>query len=120
MSKEALIIIDVQNDFCKGGALAVPDADSVVPIINELAINYEHIILTQDWHPENHMSFASMHNNQSSFTQVAFSYGMQTLWPDHCVQDTYGADFHIDLDVPWAELILRKGYRRGIDSYSAF
>ena len=122
---DALLVIDVQNDFCPaingvGGALAVPDGDAVVPIINRLAQRFQHVILTQDWHPAGHISFASSHPGKQPFETTEVAYGTQTLWPDHCVQGTPGADFHPGLHIPHAELILRKGFRREIDSYSAF
>ena len=118
--QDALLVIDVQNDFCPGGALAVADGDEVVPVINRLGLRFEHVILTQDWHPKGHVSFASTYDGKEPFTRIEAAYGSQTLWPDHCVQGTRGADFHSGLDVPHAELILRKGFRREIDSYSAF
>ena len=117
---DALIVIDVQNDFCPGGQLAVAGGDRVVPPILQLAQHFGHIILTQDWHPANHASFASSHPGKQPFEQVEMPYGSQTLWPDHCVQQTTGAEFHPDLHLPNAELILRKGFRSAIDSYSAF
>jgi nicotinamidase/pyrazinamidase len=117
---DTLLVVDLQNDFCPGGALAVPEGDHIVPLINRLGQRFEHVILTQDWHPRNHISFASTHPGTQPFTTIEVSYGTQTLWPDHCVQGTHGADFHPGLDVPHAELILRKGFRREIDSYSAF
>lgn len=117
---DCLIVIDVQNDFCPGGALAVPDGDAVVPLINRLAADVHHMVLTQDWHPPGHQSFASSHPGSAIFSTVSLAYGDQTLWPDHCVQGTAGAQFHRDLDVDRAQLILRKGFRRSIDSYSAF
>ena len=117
---DVLLIIDVQNDFCPGGALAVPDGDAVIPVIHRIAPHFEHIILTQDWHPAGHHSFACAHEGKCAFEQVRVSYGDQTLWPDHCVQGTHGADFHPDLNLTRAELILRKGFRPEIDSYSAF
>jgi nicotinamidase/pyrazinamidase len=122
---DALLIIDVQNDFCPavggpGGALAVAGGDEIVPIVNSLAQRFAHVVLTQDWHPRGHISFASAHAGAQPYTAIAAPYGMQTLWPDHCVQNTPGADFHPALSVPHAELILRKGFRREIDSYSAF
>jgi nicotinamidase/pyrazinamidase len=115
-----LLIIDVQRDFCPGGQLAVPDGDAVVPQINRIASHFEHIVLTQDWHPASHTSFASNHPGSNAFDQVSVEYGQQTLWPDHCVQGTPGADFHPNLEITRAELILRKGFRPAIDSYSAF
>jgi nicotinamidase/pyrazinamidase len=115
-----LLIIDVQNDFCAGGALAVPRGDEVVPIINRLARRFAHVALTQDWHPAGHLSFASSHPGKQPYETVTFDYGVQVLWPDHCVQGTAGAGFHQGLDIRHAELVLRKGYHRTIDSYSAF
>lgn len=120
MAEEALIVIDVQNDFCPGGALAVEDGDAVVPIVNRMIEATPHVILTQDWHPVGHSSFASRHAGMSPFETVEMDYGPQTLWPDHCVQGTKGAAFHADLDWTRAELIVRKGFRPAIDSYSAF
>ena len=119
-SQDVLLVIDVQNDFCPGGALAVAGGDEVIPVIHRVAPRFEHIILTQDWHPPGHHSFACTHAGKSAFEQVRLSYGEQTLWPDHCVQGTRGADFHPNLNLPQAELILRKGFRPEIDSYSAF
>lgn len=116
----ALLAVDVQNDFCPAGKLAVPDGDAVVPLINELAETFRHVILTQDWHPEGHLSFASSHEGKQPFDVVEMSYGSQILWPDHCIQGTEGAQFHPNLLVERAELIIRKGFRREIDSYSAF
>jgi nicotinamidase/pyrazinamidase len=118
--KAVLLVVDVQNDFCPGGALAVPDGDAVVPIVNRLARRFAHVVLTQDWHPAGHESFASMHEGKSPFETIAMPYGEQVLWPDHCIQGTPGADFHNDLAIPHAALVIRKGYRRAIDSYSAF
>jgi nicotinamidase/pyrazinamidase len=117
---DALLVIDLQNDFCPGGALAVQHGDEVVPTINALAQKFDHVILTQDWHPSRHISFASMHSNTKPFETIEAPYGPQTLWPDHCLQHTPGAAFHPSLSIPHAELILRKGFRRHIDSYSAF
>lgn len=119
-STDVLIVIDVQNDFCLGGALAVADGDAVIEVIQRVAPNFAHVILTQDWHPQGHSSFASSHPGKRPFEHVQLSYGSQTLWPDHCVQQSRGAEFHSALDLPQAELILRKGFRLGIDSYSAF
>ncbi len=116
----AFLVIDVQNDFCPGGALAVPGGDEVVPRINELAGRFEHVLLTQDWHPPGHLSFASSHAGKAPFETVKLAYGSQILWPDHCVQGTPGAAFHPELRLDRAELVLRKGFRRAIDSYSAF
>ena len=118
--RDVLIVIDVQNDFCPGGALAVPQGDAILPAVNRLAASYAHVILTQDWHPRGHASFASSHPGKHSFETIEASYGAQVLWPDHCVQGTTGAAFHPGLEVPHAELVLRKGFRTAIDSYSAF
>ncbi len=117
---DLLLVIDVQIDFCPGGRLAVPDGDAVVPQINEIAGRFKHVVLTQDWHPRDHRSFASAHPGRKPFETVTMPYGPQVLWPDHCVQGTRGAEFHPDLSIPHAELVLRKGFRREIDSYSAF
>jgi len=118
--QDVLIVVDVQNDFCPGGALAVPDGDAVIPVIHRIAPRFEHIILTQDWHPAGHRSFAATHPGRRPFEQVLLSYGEQTLWPEHCVQGTAGADFHPALQLTQAELILHKGFRPEIDSYSSF
>jgi nicotinamidase/pyrazinamidase len=118
--QQALVVIDVQNDFCPGGALAVAGGDEVVPLINALAKNFEHLIMTQDWHPAGHSSFASSHPGKKPFETIMMHYGSQTLWPDHCIQGSDGAAFHPWLDLTKAELILRKGFRPGIDSYSFF
>jgi nicotinamidase/pyrazinamidase len=118
--RELLIIVDVQNDFCPGGALAVPDGDAIIPLVNRLAGEFEHVVLTQDWHPAGHSSFASAHPGREAFETVEAPYGAQTLWPDHCVQATPGAAFHPALAAPHAQLVLRKGFRCEIDSYSAF
>jgi nicotinamidase/pyrazinamidase len=120
IDRDVLIVIDVQNDFCPGGALAVPDGDAIIPEINRLAASYAHVILTQDWHPPGHTSFASSHSGKHPFETIQVSYGAQVLWPDHCVQGTTGAAFHPGLEVTHAELVLRKGFRNAIDSYSAF
>ena len=119
-SDDILLVVDVQNDFCPGGNLAVPDGDAVVPVINRLAAAFEHVVLTQDWHPAGHTSFASSHAGKAPFEVIEMPYGPQVLWPDHCVQGSKGAAFHSDLDIPHAELVIRKGYRAAIDSYSAF
>jgi nicotinamidase/pyrazinamidase len=119
-SEHVLIVIDVQNDFCPGGALAVPDGDRVIEPIHRIAARFEHIVLTQDWHTPHHSSFASSNPGKKPFEQIQVSYGAQTLWPDHCVQQTIGAEFHPALHLPQAELILRKGFRQMIDSYSGF
>jgi nicotinamidase/pyrazinamidase len=118
--REVLIVTDPQVDFCPGGALAVPRGDEIIPAINQLARRFKHVIITQDWHPPGHASFASTHRGRSPFDTVMLDYGAQTLWPDHCVQGTPGATFHPALDIPHAELMVRKGYHTGIDSYSAF
>src|SRR6266849_8762263 len=118
--REVLLVVDVQNDFCPAGRLAVPRGDEVVPLINRLAEKFEHVLLTQDWHPPGHMSFASSHPGRKPYDTIVASYGPQVLWPDHCVQGTPGAEFHEDLRIASAELVLRKGYHRDIDSYSAF
>jgi len=116
----ALLVVDVQNDFCPGGALAVPKGDELPAIINGLFREFTHVILTQDWHPRGHLSFASSHPGAEPYSTIDLSYGPQVLWPDHCVQGTAGAEFHRDLLVDRAELIIRKGHHREIDSYSAF
>ena len=116
----ALVVVDVQNDFCPGGALEVPDGDAVVAVINAIAPRFPALVLTQDWHPPGHLSFASSHEGKAPFETAALPYGEQVLWPDHCVQGTHGAAFHRDLDTDGADLVLRKGFRRAIDSYSAF
>ena len=118
--RDVLLVVDVQNDFCPGGALAVPYGDEIVPAINRLAAGFAHVVLTQDWHPRGHASFASSHPGKQPFDMIQAIYGQQILWPDHCVQGTQGAAFHSGLDVPDAELVVRKGFRRAIDSYSAF
>ena len=117
---DVLLVVDVQNDFCPGGALAVTDGDAVVPVINRLGEKFTHLVQTQDWHPEGHKSFASAHPGRQPYETIEAPYGPQTLWPDHCVQGTEGAEFHPALDLPGAELIIRKGFRAEIDSYSAF
>jgi len=117
---DVLLVIDVQNDFCPGGALEVPRGDEVVPIVNRLARRFSNVVLTQDWHPPDHLSFASAHPGRRPFEMVTAAYGPQVLWPDHCVQGSLGADFHKVLSIPHAGLVLRKGTRRTIDSYSAF
>ena len=118
--RDLLLVVDVQNDFCPGGALAVPDGDAVVPAINRLIPRFAHVVLTQDWHPPGHQSFASHHEGRAPMEVIEVGYGRQVLWPDHCVQGTPGADFHPDLDTHSAELVIRKGFRPDIDSYSAF
>lgn len=119
-TNDVLLVIDLQNDFCPGGRLLVPGGDLVVPVVQAIAPRFEHIILTQDWHPPNHGSFASAHPGKKPYEEVEMPYGTQTLWPDHCVQGTQGADLHPALQLTRAELILRKGFRIEIDSYSAF
>jgi nicotinamidase/pyrazinamidase len=119
-AQDALLVIDVQNDFCIGGALAVADGDAAIEVIHLVAPSFEHIVLTQDWHPAGHSSFASAYAGKKPFEQIELSYGAQTLWPDHCVQGSKGAEFHPALRLPQVELILRKGFRQQIDSYSAF
>ncbi len=116
----ALIVVDVQNGFTPGGNLAVADADQIIPRINEIAQYFDNIVLTQDWHPENHVSFACNHANAKPFDTLQLSYGKQVLWPAHCVQGTPDAELHPDLNIPQAQLIIRKGFHRHIDSYSAF
>ncbi|MEQ9812030.1 MAG: bifunctional nicotinamidase/pyrazinamidase [Azospirillaceae bacterium] len=118
--KDALIIVDVQNDFCPGGGLEVAEGDQVVPLANRLAPRFGTVVLTQDWHPADHLSFASNHEDARPFEQIEVAYGQQILWPDHCIQGSKGAEFHPDLDTQRAELIIRKGFRKDIDSYSAF
>ncbi|HEB72323.1 MAG TPA: bifunctional nicotinamidase/pyrazinamidase [Nitrospirae bacterium] len=117
---DLLAVVDIQNDFLPGGALAVPEGDDVIPAINRITCIFPHIILTQDWHPENHSSFASSNAGKKPYDTVATEYGEQVLWPDHCVQGTHGAKFHKDLHIPGAQLIIRKGFHKEIDSYSAF
>jgi nicotinamidase/pyrazinamidase len=116
----ALIVIDIQNDFCPGGALAVTEGDAIIPRVNALMDTFATVVLTQDWHPRDHSSFASNHPGKAPFDSVPMSYGTQTLWPDHCVQGSDGALFHPALRVDPAQLIIRKGFRPAIDSYSAF
>ena len=116
----ALIIVDVQNDFCSGGRLAVPDADAVIPVINDLMRGFRQVFLTQDWHPYGHISFASSHPGYAPFSRTTLPSGEQVLWPDHCVENTPGAEFHPALEIPWGSTVVRKGTRRDIDSYSAF
>ena len=119
-SNDVLIVSDVQNDFCPGGALAVADGEAVIETIHRIAPLFEHIVLTQDWHPTGHSSFATSHAGKRPFEQIELSYGQQTLWPEHCIQGSKGAQFHSALHLPRAELILRKGFDPAIDSYSAF
>ncbi len=119
-ANEALVVVDVQNDFCPGGALAVPEGDGIVAGINALWGEFRAVVLTQDWHPAGHSSFATSHWGREPYEQVEMSYGSQVLWPDHCVQGTPGAEISQDLDIPHAQLVIRKGYNAGIDSYSGF
>ncbi|MFK7744713.1 MAG: bifunctional nicotinamidase/pyrazinamidase [Roseobacter sp.] len=117
---KALIVIDVQQDFCPGGALAVPEGDRIVQGVNALIQNFDAVVLTQDWHPAGHSSFASSHVGASAYDMTDMPYGPQVLWPDHCVQGSQGAQFHPDLDADRADMVIRKGYNPAIDSYSAF
>ncbi|MGZ5918043.1 MAG: bifunctional nicotinamidase/pyrazinamidase [Methyloceanibacter sp.] len=117
---DVLVVVDIQNDFCPGGSLSVPRGAEVVPLINRLATRFEHVVLTQDWHPPDHLSFASAHPGKQPYESVMLPYGSQILWPDHCVRATQGAEFHRDLHAPHAALVLRKGIHRAIDSYSTF
>lgn len=117
---DALVVIDVQNDFCPGGALAVAGGDEIVPLVNDMIGRADHVVLTQDWHPAGHSSFASTHPGKAPFETIDMAYGPQTLWPDHCVQGTEGARLHPALEWTRAELVIRKGFRPAIDSYSAF
>ena len=119
-AQDVLLVIDVQNCFTPGGSLAVKDGDAIIPLINKLAGGFEHVVLTQDWHTPGHVSFASSHAGKKPFEMVALQYGPQVLWPDHCVQGTDGANLHPALKIPHAELVIRKGYRKDMDSYSAF
>ena len=118
--QDILIVVDIQNDFCPGGALSVPRGDEIVPLVNRLAERFTHVVLTQDWHPPDHLSFASAHPNKKPFDTIDVDYGSQILWPDHCIQATRGAEFHKDLHIPHAALVLRKGIHSKIDSYSTF
>ncbi len=117
---DVLLVVDIQNDFCPGGTLAVPGGDQIVPLANRLAERFPHAVFTQDWHTPGHTSFASAHPGKRPYDAALAAYGEQVLWPDHCVQGTRGAEFHPGLDLRPAELIVRKGFRPGIDSYSAF
>ncbi|HYT85231.1 MAG TPA: bifunctional nicotinamidase/pyrazinamidase [Burkholderiales bacterium] len=119
-TKDALIVVDVQNDFCPGGRLAVQKGDEVVPLVNALAQRFANVVLTQDWHPPGHQSFATSHPGRKPFDSIKLPYGEQVLWPDHCVQGSDGAALHKDLSVPQAQLLIRKGYNKDVDSYSAF
>jgi nicotinamidase/pyrazinamidase len=118
--QDVLLVVDLQVDFMPGGALAVEDGDAIVPLVNSLARRFADVVVTQDWHPAGHTSFASVHEDAAAFDTKRLDYGDQTLWPDHCVQGTAGAEFHADLALDLAFLILRKGMHRGVDSYSAF
>ncbi len=117
---DALLVADVQYDFMPGGALAVPRGDEIVPLVNSIASRFANVVLTQDWHPAGHISFASSHSGKMPFGTIALAYGEQVLWPDHCVQDTEGARLHEKLHVPHAQLVIRKGFHPAVDSYSAF
>ena len=118
--KSVLIVVDVQNCFLPGGSLAVKDGEQVVPIINKLGQSFQHVVMTQDWHTPGHVSFASSHHGKKPFEMIKLPYGDQVLWPDHCVQGTDGAAISKDINIPHAELVIRKGFRKGVDSYSAF
>ena len=118
--RDVLLAVDVQNDFMPGGALAVPAGDEIVPLVNALGRRFANVILTQDWHPPRHISFATSHPGRQPFDRIRLSYGEQILWPDHCGQGTRGAALHDDLDIPRAQLVVRKGYHPHVDSYSAF
>jgi nicotinamidase/pyrazinamidase len=120
LEQDVLLVVDIQTDFCAGGALEVPGAEEIIPVVNLLAKQFQNVVLTQDWHPGDHESFASAHPGRRPYETIQVPYGLQILWPDHCVQGTRGAEFHRDLQIAHAELILRKGYRRDIDSYSTF
>lgn len=117
---KALLVVDLQNDFCEGGALEVPEGSSIVPVVNQLINSFNAVIQTQDWHPAGHLSFASSHKGKQSYDTVDMDYGTQVLWPDHCVHGSEGAEFHPDLDTNNTQVIIRKGFRREIDSYSTF
>lgn len=119
-SNSVLIVTDIQNDFLPGGALAVTDGDAIIPLVNDLARRFKNVVVTQDWHPAGHISFASSHAGRSPFETINLRYGEQVLWPDHCVQGSFGASLASGLDIPHAQLILRKGYHAHTDSYSAF
>ena len=119
-ARSVLVAVDLQYDFMPGGALAVARGDEAVPAVNRLAPRFANVVLTQDWHPPGHASFASSHPGKKPFDTTRLAYGEQVLWPDHCVQNTRGADLHRDLNVPHAQLVIRKGYHTGVDSYSTF
>lgn len=118
--EDVLVVVDVQYDFLPGGSLAVAGGDEIVPLINTLGRHFTNVVLTQDWHPADHISFASQHTDKGAFETIELDYGTQVLWPDHCVWNTHGAQLSADLDLPHAQLIIRKGYNRSIDSYSGF
>ncbi len=118
--QDVLLVTDIQNGFIPGGSLAVKDGDAIIPLINRIARAFQHVVLTQDWHSAGHVSFASSHPGKKPFETISLPYGTQVLWPDHCVQGTEGAELHKDLKIPHAELIIRKGYRQQVDSYSVF
>jgi nicotinamidase/pyrazinamidase len=117
---DILVVVDMQYDFLPGGSLAVAGGDEIVPLINTLARKFNNVVLTQDWHPANHISFASQHTGKAPFQTIELDYGSQVLWPDHCVWNSHGAELSADLDIPHGQLIIRKGYNRAIDSYSGF
>lgn len=117
---DVLLVVDMQYDFMPGGNLAVSGGDEIVPLVNALARKFRNVVLTQDWHPADHISFASQHSGKAPFETVELDYGLQVLWPDHCVWNSHGAEISRDLDIPHAQLIIRKGYNRAIDSYSGF
>ncbi len=119
-ARTALIVVDVQNDFCPGGNLSVAGGDEIVPLVNALGKRFATVVLTQDWHPAGHLSFASSHPGKAPFETVAMPYGTQVLWPEHCVRGSEGAAFHPDLDLAMAQVVIRKGCRREVDSYSGF
>lgn len=119
-ANDVLIVVDIQNDFCDGGALAVAGADEIIAPVNKLALCFDNIVLTQDWHPPKHSSFASAHPGRNALDTISCDYGSQLLWPDHCIQQTYGAAVHSDIDIPHAAAVIRKGINPKIDSYSAF
>lgn len=119
-ASDALVVVDVQNDFLPGGALAVAHGDEIVPLVNEIAARFAVVVLTQDWHPAGHASFASSHPGKRPFQKMRLPYGEQVLWPDHCVQGSSGAAFAAGLDIPHAQVVIRKGHHRKVDSYSAF
>ncbi len=119
-NRDVLLVVDVQNDFLPGGSLAVGGGDVIIPIINALAHKFTNVVLTQDWHPSDHISFASNHYGEKPFESIDLPYGKQVLWPDHCIWDSEGAEFSAELEIPHAQTIIRKGYHRLVDSYSAF